>query len=93
MSGPYDSYNQYNQQYPPQQQGQYGQYPPQQSVYEQGGYQQPGYAQQQPPASQAYYGGAPQDQSQQYGAYGAPATGGFQHGQQVAPYDHQHQQG
>lgn len=87
MSGPYDQYNQYNQ-YPPQNQGQY---PPQQGGYDGQGYQQPGYPpqqQQQQPASQGYYG----EQQQYNQQYGAPAHGGFQHGQQVAPYDQQQQQ-
>ncbi|KAF1943757.1 hypothetical protein EJ02DRAFT_501892 [Clathrospora elynae] len=86
MSGPYDQYNQGHQQYPQQ-----GQYPPQQHGYDQGGYQQPGYQPQQ--QAQGYYG----DQQQGYQQpsydqqYGAPAHGGFQHGQQVAPYQQQPQ--
>lgn len=76
MSGPYDQYNQGYQQYPPQHQG-----------YDQGGYQQPGY----PPQQQGYYDQQQQGYQQQgYNQqYGAPAHGGFQHGQQVAPYDQQ----
>jgi hypothetical protein len=90
MSGPYDQYNQYNnqysggQQYPPQS---HSPYPPQQNSYDQSGYQQQGYPSQQP--SGQYYGGEQPQYNQQYGA---PAHGGFQHGQQVAPYDQQQQQ-
>jgi hypothetical protein len=93
MSNPYDQYGQqqygapqYNQQYPPQSQSPY---PPQQGGHDQSGYQQPGYPPQQP-QGQYYGGGAQPDYNQQYGA---PAHGGFQHGQQVAPYDQQQQQG
>jgi hypothetical protein len=87
MSGPYDQYNgqygapQYNQQYPPQS---HSPYPPQQGGYDQSGYQQPSYPQQSQspyPPQQGY------DQSGYNQQYGAPAHGGFQHGQQVAPYD------
>ncbi|KAF1847119.1 uncharacterized protein K460DRAFT_402485 [Cucurbitaria berberidis CBS 394.84] len=85
MSGPYDQYNQgYQQQYPPQ-----GQIPyPQQPGHDQGGYQQPGYPPQQQQQQGGYYNGEQQNYNQQYGA---PANGGFQHGQQVAPYDQQQQ--
>jgi hypothetical protein len=88
MSGPYDQYNQGYQQYPPQ-----GQYPPQQQGYDQSGYQQQSYPPQQQ-HNQGYYDQGQQGYQQQgYNQqYGAPAHGGFQHGQQVAPYD-QGQQG
>lgn len=84
MSGPYDQYNQGYQQYPPQNQSPY---PPQQG-YDGGYQQQAAYPPQQQNASQGYYGGEQQNYNAQYGA---PAHGGFQHGQQVAPYEQQQQ--
>jgi hypothetical protein len=84
-----DPYNQYNQQYsggyaPPNQYGSPApgqQYPPpqQQDYYNQNQHQQ--YPPQQQALPQGYY-----DQNQGYQPYGPPANGGFQIGQQTAPY-------